>query len=200
MNTNGLPSKQHKFIEHYQGNATDAAIKAGYSLKTARQQGQRLLTKVDIAESIKSRAGKEIAPVIASRQRRQQFWTGILENPQIELRERLKASELLAKSEGDFIHQDAATADKQNQHLTKLAETIQKARMRVINNLKYMENDRRFIRLNDQVFSYIWTAERFDFSVLEGSLFRPVKTGEVDMMQVLNKGQVIPPPEVPATP
>jgi phage terminase small subunit len=37
------------------GNATQSAIRAGYSEKTARSQGQRLLTKVDISESIKKR-------------------------------------------------------------------------------------------------------------------------------------------------
>lgn len=36
-------------------NATQAAIRAGYSKKTARSQGQRLLTNVDIQEAIKKR-------------------------------------------------------------------------------------------------------------------------------------------------
>ena len=46
-----LNSKQQAFIEAYccNGfNATQAAITAGYSDKTARSQGQRLLTNVDI--------------------------------------------------------------------------------------------------------------------------------------------------------
>ena len=34
------------------GNATKAAIKAGYSQKTARSQGQRMLTNVDIKKAI----------------------------------------------------------------------------------------------------------------------------------------------------
>ena len=54
---NGLTIKQKKFADEYiiSGNATDAAIKAGYSEKTARSQGQRLLTKADISDYIQKR-------------------------------------------------------------------------------------------------------------------------------------------------
>ena len=47
-----LTPKKIRFCEYYValgGNATKAAIAAGYSEKTARQQGSRLLTNVDIA-------------------------------------------------------------------------------------------------------------------------------------------------------
>lgn len=46
----GLPEKQQRFVDEYiiSLNATEAAIRAGYSERTARSQGQRLLTKVDI--------------------------------------------------------------------------------------------------------------------------------------------------------
>ena len=49
-----LNSKQEQFVREYliDLNATQAAIRAGYSEKTARSQGQRLLTHVDIAEAI----------------------------------------------------------------------------------------------------------------------------------------------------
>lgn len=46
-----LKPKQIRFCEYYValgGNATKAAIAAGYSEKSARQQGSRLLTNVDI--------------------------------------------------------------------------------------------------------------------------------------------------------
>ena len=50
-----LTAKQSRFVEEYliDMNATQAAIKAGYSKKTAKSQGQRLLTNVDIASAIK---------------------------------------------------------------------------------------------------------------------------------------------------
>lgn len=49
-----LSEKQGQFVREYliDLNATQAAIRAGYSKKTARSQGQRLLTNVDIAEAI----------------------------------------------------------------------------------------------------------------------------------------------------
>lgn len=50
-----LTPKQRLFVVEYLKdlNATQAAIRAGYSEKTARSQGQRLLTNVDIAAAIK---------------------------------------------------------------------------------------------------------------------------------------------------
>lgn len=50
-----LTKKQQIFADEYivnGGNATQAATKAGYSKKTARSQGQRLLTNVDIQKRI----------------------------------------------------------------------------------------------------------------------------------------------------
>lgn len=56
-----LTAKQQRFCDEYliDLNATQAAIRAGYSKKTARAQGQRMLTNVDIethiSELIRSR-------------------------------------------------------------------------------------------------------------------------------------------------
>lgn len=49
-----LNDKQQAFIAAYllDPNATQAAIKAGYSTKTAKQQGQRLLTNVDVQRAL----------------------------------------------------------------------------------------------------------------------------------------------------
>jgi phage terminase small subunit len=55
-----LTPKQEMFCKEYliDLNATQAAIRAGYSEKTAKSQGQRLLTKVDIAERIQELMSK----------------------------------------------------------------------------------------------------------------------------------------------
>ena len=55
-----LTPKQQRFVEEYlvDLNATQAAIRAGYSAKTARAQGQRMLTKVDIEEAIQAAQAK----------------------------------------------------------------------------------------------------------------------------------------------
>lgn len=59
-----LTEKQQRFVEEYliDLNATQAAIRAGYSVKTADQQGSRLLTIVKVQE--------EITKAMAERSRR----------------------------------------------------------------------------------------------------------------------------------
>lgn len=49
-----LNDRQRRFVDEYliDLNGTQAAIRAGYSQKTARQIGQKLLTKVDIQQAI----------------------------------------------------------------------------------------------------------------------------------------------------
>ncbi|MCT8655972.1 terminase small subunit, partial [Glaesserella parasuis] len=60
-----LTDKQQRFVEEYliDLNATQAAIRAGYSEKTARSIGQRLLTFVDIQEAIQEAQNKRAARV-----------------------------------------------------------------------------------------------------------------------------------------
>ena len=50
----GLTTQQQRFVEEYliDLNATQAAIRAGYSQKTAYSQGQRLLKNVEIGKTI----------------------------------------------------------------------------------------------------------------------------------------------------
>lgn len=54
---NGLNEKQARFVEEYliDLNATQAAIRSGYSAKTADSQGNRLLTNARIARAVASR-------------------------------------------------------------------------------------------------------------------------------------------------
>lgn len=60
-----LTPKQQLFVDEYlvDLNATKAAIRAGYSAKTAHSQGPRLLEKVEIRDAI-SRAQKERAAAV----------------------------------------------------------------------------------------------------------------------------------------
>ena len=98
-----MTPKQRKFVEAYTDNATAAALAAGYSPKTAYSQGQRLLKKVEIITAIKKRETKALKPLIATREERQKFWTQMMVNPDAKDMDKLRASELLGKSEGDFI-------------------------------------------------------------------------------------------------
>lgn len=92
-------TKQQKFIDCYAGDIKDAAEKAGLSYDYAR----RLVTKSHILEAIQNRQETEVRPKeIANRQKRQEFWTQIMDDKNEATRDRLKASELLGKSEADF--------------------------------------------------------------------------------------------------
>lgn len=55
-----LTPKQQRFVEEYliDLNATQAAIRAGYSEKTANEQGARLLANVSVAESVQAAVEK----------------------------------------------------------------------------------------------------------------------------------------------
>ena len=98
-----LNAKRQAFVDAWEGNATAAALAAGYSPKTAYSQGQRLLKNVEVQAAIKAREAQRLAPTIATRQERQEFWTSVLRNENEAMKDRLKAAELLGKSEGDFL-------------------------------------------------------------------------------------------------
>lgn len=57
-----LTDMQKKFVIEYVDcyNATQAAIRAGYSEKTARQQGSRLLTNVDVLARVREEQEKAV--------------------------------------------------------------------------------------------------------------------------------------------
>ena len=98
-----LNARQRAFVDAYAGNATAAALAARYSERSARSQGQRLLTNDDIQDAIKAREAQRLAPTIATRRERQEFWTSVLRSEDEAMKNRLKAAELLGKSEGDFL-------------------------------------------------------------------------------------------------
>lgn len=97
-----LTTKMRAFVEAYCGNATEAALKAGYSPRTAAFIGAENLKKPQIKEAIAEREKISSESRIADRQERQSFWTSVMRDPEEDMRNRLKAAELLGKSECDF--------------------------------------------------------------------------------------------------
>ncbi|QDG49310.1 terminase small subunit [Persicimonas caeni] len=102
-----LTEKQRRFVEAYLGkacgNATEAARIAGYSGDddTLSSTGYENLRKPQIQEAIDERTDED--PLVADRIDRQRFWTGVMYDPNATMSDRLKASTLLAKSQGDFV-------------------------------------------------------------------------------------------------
>ena len=96
-----LTIKQKRFIDSFDGNATESARKAGY--KNPNVAGSRLLANDSIKEAIQSREKKRNSKDIAGRKERQRFWTAIMKDTSAKISDRLRASELLGRSEGDFL-------------------------------------------------------------------------------------------------
>ena len=129
-----LTPKQQAFVNAYNGNATEAAIKAGYSKTSARQVGADNMSKAYILEAIKSRTKKRENLIIATREERQAFWTRVFSGQELEtkydsegnpyevppsMQNRLKASELLGRSEADFtekVHGDMSITVKRKEY------------------------------------------------------------------------------------
>lgn len=121
-----LTAKQQRFVDAYDGNATKAAIAAGYSEKTAYSAGQRLLKNVGIRTAIQERENRRIQPLIMTREERQTMWSEIARDKGERTQDRLKASELLGKSEADFVERQEISGPDQGPVLIMDAEMTTK--------------------------------------------------------------------------
>ena len=101
-----LTPKQKAFCEYYleTGNQTEAAIKAGYSRKTARVIGQENLLKPAIKEYLEKRLAEIDAKRIANSNEVLEYLTRVMrweEKDQfgldVSIQDRTKAAELLGK-------------------------------------------------------------------------------------------------------
>ncbi len=101
-----LTSKQLKFIAAYDGNGTKAARAAGYKGgdNALGVMANSLLRNHKIKAAIQARQAKVERPLIATREQRQAFWTQVFNGLEggATMSDRLRASELLGKSEADF--------------------------------------------------------------------------------------------------
>lgn len=136
MKENKLTPKQKYFADYYiqTGNATDAAIKAGYNKKTAKQTGYENLTKPYIKLYIEKQMKEIESDRIATAEEVMKFLTSVMRGEvkdQFELdpslQDRLKASDMLAKRFGLY---------------TKDADSELKEKTRKILQVKVVKNDR----------------------------------------------------------
>ena len=75
-----MTAKQMRFCDEYliDLNATQAAIRAGYSEKTAKQIGQENLTKPDLQEYIKKRMDEKEDALIAKQDEVMKYLTAVM--------------------------------------------------------------------------------------------------------------------------
>lgn len=91
-----LTAKQQRFCDEYliDLNATQAAIRAGYSKKTAAQTAARLLTNVKIQEYIENRMAEKEKELIADQDEVLKYLTSVL-------RGQSKSTEIVIEGLGD---------------------------------------------------------------------------------------------------
>ena len=131
-----MTAKQKLFCDEYiiSLNATQAAIKAGYSEKTARFIGTENLTKPNIQEYIEKRMAEKEAALIANQDEVLKYLTSVLRGESVsevvvvegmgegcssartmtknpDEQERLKAAELLGKRYGLYTEKVEAAVD-----------------------------------------------------------------------------------------
>lgn len=118
-----MTPRQQKFCDEYliSGNATEAAIKAGYSRKTAKQTGSENLAKPDLRAYIDEQLTKIHSAKIADAEEVMKYLTSVMRGEHTEqvlklvgegvqtvtdidvsAKERLKAAELIGKRYGLF--------------------------------------------------------------------------------------------------
>ena len=109
-----LTPKQKAFVDYYienGGNATQAAIKAGYSQKYANTNANKLLQNTTISKYIEERNKLIESKRIASITEVKEYWTRVMRGEEKDqfgldasLQDRNKAAESLAKTYGMFIN------------------------------------------------------------------------------------------------
>ena len=93
-----LNARQKAFCEYYvaSGNATEAAIKAGYKEKNARKVGSENLTKTDIKSYVKELMDKAESERIASAEE-------VLQNLTAMMRGEIQEEVVVVEGEGDGV-------------------------------------------------------------------------------------------------
>ena len=109
-----LTVKQQKFADEYiiSGNATQAALKAGYAKRSARSVGNENLTKPDIKAYIDDQLKQLHAEKVDTQEQIMEFLSsvrrgevtesvatakGVFDNVPVSIRDRIKAAELIGK-------------------------------------------------------------------------------------------------------
>ena len=100
-----MTHRQELFIQEYikTGNATNSAIKAGYSKKTARVIGQENLTKPYIKKKINELSQKIACNSIMTAKERQEYLTKLINAADVKVSDKLKALDILNKMTGEYI-------------------------------------------------------------------------------------------------
>ena len=127
-----LTAKQQRFVDEYliDLNATQAAIRAGYSSASAYQQGSRMLSNAKVRAYIDERLAEKDAKLIAKQDEILEFLTNVMRGQvdeqfalglgggeqklvrkELDGKDRIKAAELLGKRYGLWVDNTNLTGD-----------------------------------------------------------------------------------------
>lgn len=106
-----LNARDKKFADEYirTGKIIESAIKAGFAESTARDRAAEWLNlnsksaKLSVLEYINEINKKIEKEKIADAKEIQEFWTKTFRDEEVEIKDRIKTSELLARVQGMFI-------------------------------------------------------------------------------------------------
>lgn len=109
-----LNERQKAFCEHYAAcfNATEAAVKAGYSKKTAYSIGNENLKKPEIRNYLQTLTETAKTGRIATADEVLEYLSETMRDGAENRRERTKAAELLGKRYGIFTEKQEPTGEK----------------------------------------------------------------------------------------
>jgi phage terminase small subunit len=112
-----MNEQQKRFADYYieSGNATESYKRAGYKAKgnVAEANASRLLRHAKVQEYIEERNKQLESDRIANMEEVKTFWTNTMRNGEADLKDRLKASEYIAKTNAAFIEKQQITGEMQ---------------------------------------------------------------------------------------
>ncbi len=129
--------REWNLIQCYRGNIEVAAREAGYaSVNTAKNA----LKKPHVYAALKKAGNYDVNAWVMNREARQKFWTEMINDKTAKVADRLKASELLGKSEADFT--DKVLVGSLEEELKKIDDED------LIEQIKQFDPDAETILLN----------------------------------------------------
>lgn len=113
-----ITEQQKKFADFFieTGNATMSYIRAGYVARgnAAEANASRLLRNAKVADYVEQRNQELAQKRIADIAEVKEFWTRIMRSSDEETKDRLKASEFIAKTNGVFVTKLEHSGDADN--------------------------------------------------------------------------------------
>ena len=145
-----MTHRQELFIQEYikTGNATNSAIKAGYSKRIAKSIGQRLLTFVNIKKRIEELSQKIANNNIMTAKERQEYLTKLINSDDVKVSDKLKALDILNKMTGEYIQKVEVNGELKSDPFKNLTtDELRKiifdnwaAKLKTLNHRKYLIN------------------------------------------------------------